>query len=89
VLWPKVGLEGSTCQAGWLARVVGRPSFLFTLTLGIGCPVHRPSLTRWQSEFKKAPIPARLAKEVGPAGPSLAQLGPGFVPHHPLVSYYL
>jgi hypothetical protein len=30
-----------------------------------------------------APTPGR------PAGPTLAPLGPGFVPHHPLMSYYL
>jgi hypothetical protein len=30
-----------------------------------------------------------LAKEVGPASPTLVRLGPGFVPHHPLVSSYL
>jgi hypothetical protein len=57
VLWPKVGLEGLTCQAGRLARVAGqparvagRPSFLAAPTLGIGCPVHQPSLTCWQSK---------------------------------------
>jgi hypothetical protein len=46
VLWPKVGPGGPTCQAGRLARVPGLPSFLGAPTLGIGCPVHRPSLTR-------------------------------------------
>jgi hypothetical protein len=35
------------------------------------------------------PAPDRPAKEVGPTDPTLAQLGPGFVPHHPLVSYSL
>jgi hypothetical protein len=35
VLWPNVGLR--------------RPSFLAAPTLGIGCPVHRPFLTHWQS----------------------------------------
>jgi hypothetical protein len=33
--------------------------------------------------------PGRPAKEVGSVGPTLSQLGPGFVPHHPLVSYSL
>jgi hypothetical protein len=36
-----------------------------------------------------APTPGQSAKEVGPASPTLARLGPGFVPHDPLVSYYL
>jgi hypothetical protein len=43
VLWPKVGLGGGggTCQADRrTARVAGRPSFMATLTLGIGYPVH-------------------------------------------------
>jgi hypothetical protein len=31
----------------------------------------------------------RPAKGVGPTGPTLARLGPGFVPRHPLVSYCL
>jgi hypothetical protein len=49
VLWPKVELRGPTCQAGRLARVVGRPCIMAAPTLGIGYPVQRPSLTRWQS----------------------------------------
>jgi hypothetical protein len=53
VLWLKVGLRGPTCQADRLARVAGRPSFLAAPTLGIGCPVHQPSLTRWQSRVWK------------------------------------
>jgi hypothetical protein len=36
-----------------------------------------------------APTPGGRAKEVDPAVPTLAWLGPGFVPCHPLVSYYL
>jgi hypothetical protein len=35
------------------------------------------------------PTPGQPAKVVGSAGPTLARLGPGFVPHHPLMSYYL
>jgi hypothetical protein len=35
------------------------------------------------------PNPGRPAKEEGPAGPTLARLGLGFVPRYPLVSYYL
>jgi hypothetical protein len=33
--------------------------------------------------------PGWLAKEVGKVGPTLAWLGPSFVPRYPLVSYYL
>jgi hypothetical protein len=36
-----------------------------------------------------APTPSQPAKEVGLAGPTLARLGLGFVPCHPLMSYYL
>jgi hypothetical protein len=49
MLWLKVVLRGATCQAGRPARVAGRPSFLAAPALGIGCPMHRPSLTHWQS----------------------------------------
>jgi hypothetical protein len=56
VLWPKVGLGGPTCQAGrparvagWPAREAGRSSLLAAPNLGIGCSMHRPSLTHWQS----------------------------------------
>jgi hypothetical protein len=36
-----------------------------------------------------APTPGRPPKEVGLADPTLARLGPGFVPRHRLMSYYL
>jgi hypothetical protein len=52
---------------------------------GIGCHVHQPSLTHGKAEFEKVPTPGRPAKEVGPARPTLAQLGPGFVPCVPHV----
>jgi hypothetical protein len=67
---------------GPLVRSVGRPSFLAAPTLGIGCPMHRPSLTCWQRRVWKG-------TNTWPVGPILAQLGPDFVPHHPLMSYYL
>jgi hypothetical protein len=38
-------------------------------------------------DFEKWPNPDRPAKGVGLADPTLAQLGPGFVPHRPLMSY--
>jgi hypothetical protein len=40
-------------------------------------------------EIEMVPTPSWPAKEVKPAIPTLARLGPGFVPHHPLMSYYL
>jgi hypothetical protein len=79
--------SGATCRAGQPARVDGRPSFLTTLTLGIGCPCTDLPWHVGKAEFEKVPTPSRPAKEVGPTGPTLAQLGLGFVPHHPLVSY--
>jgi hypothetical protein len=83
VLWPKVRLRGeATCQAGRPPTVAGHPSFMAALTLGIGYPVHRPSLTCWQSGISNG-------ANTSPAGPTLAQLGPGFLPHHPLVLYSL
>jgi hypothetical protein len=42
-----------------------------------------------KAEFENAPTLGRPAKEVGLAGPTLARLGPGFVPYHPLVWYSL
>jgi hypothetical protein len=37
--------------------------------------------------FRNAPRPGRPTKGVGPPGPTLGRLGPGLVPHRPLVSY--
>jgi hypothetical protein len=45
MLLPKVELGGPTCQADRLARVAKRPSFVAAPTVGIGYPVHQPSLT--------------------------------------------
>jgi hypothetical protein len=42
-----------------------------------------------KAKFEKAPTLGQPAKEVGPASPTLAWLGPGFVPHHPVMSYSL
>jgi hypothetical protein len=39
----------------------------------------------YETVFKNTPNPGQSAKEVGPASPTLARLGPGFVPHHTLV----
>jgi hypothetical protein len=62
-------------QLGW-------PSFMVALALGIIYPMHRPSLTRWQSGIWKG-------VNTWPTNPTLARLGLSFVPHHPLVSYSL
>jgi hypothetical protein len=43
----------------------------------------------YETVFDNMPNPGWPSKEVGLAGPTLARLGPGFVPHHPLMSYYL
>jgi hypothetical protein len=51
LLWPKVGLGGPTCKAGWPARVAKQSSFIAALSLGIGYPIHRPSLTHWQTKI--------------------------------------
>jgi hypothetical protein len=41
VLWLKIGRVRPTCQAGQPCNLVGRPSFLFALPLGIGYLEHR------------------------------------------------
>jgi hypothetical protein len=69
----------------WLASQPSRPS----PTSGITGLLHRPPLHVYETVFENTPNPDWSAKEVGPIGPTLARLGPGFVPHHPLVSYYL
>jgi hypothetical protein len=43
----------------------------------------------YETVFENTPNSGRPAKEVGPVGPTLAWLGPSFVPSHPLVSYCL
>jgi hypothetical protein len=53
VLWLKVRLGGPTCQAGRPARVIERLGFVAAPTLGIGYPVHQPSLTCWQMKIWK------------------------------------
>jgi hypothetical protein len=42
-----------------------------------------------KAKIEMTPIPSQPVKEVGSVGPTLVHLGPGFVPCHPLVSYYL
>jgi hypothetical protein len=52
------------------ARVAGHPSFMVASTLGIWYPVHRPSLTRWQSGIWKG-------ANTWSAGPHFGSVGPG------------
>jgi hypothetical protein len=75
VPWPKFRL-------GWAAKLCGSTTFptLDTLLADLSCHALKMS-------FAKTPNPGRLTKGVGPASPTLARLGPGFVPHHPLMSY--
>jgi hypothetical protein len=76
LLWVKVGLRGPTCQAGRQARVSGWPSFLAALTLDIGCPMHWPSLTHWQSGVWKG-ANTWLASQGGDADrPHFGSVGP-------------
>jgi hypothetical protein len=90
VLWPKVWLRvgplvrpGS--QLGWPDDQVSWPHWLWTLY----APCTDLPWHVGKSEFEKAPTAGWSAKEVGPTGSTLALLGMGFVPHHPLVSYSL
>jgi hypothetical protein len=77
VLWPKVGLGGPTCQASRPARVAGQPSLLAALTLGIGCPVHRPSLTHWQRGVWKGTNTWPAGQGGGAFWPHFGLVGPG------------
>jgi hypothetical protein len=89
VLWVKVALGGPlvrpTGKLGWPGSQVPWPHQVWALdTPCTDLPWHVD-----KAEFENVPTPGRLAKEVGPAGPSLARLGLSFVPHHPLMSYSL
>jgi hypothetical protein len=77
VLWPKVGLRGGTCQASPPARVAEWPSFMVVPTLGIGCPVHRPFLTRWQSRISKGSNTWPGGQGGGVGRPHFGSVGPG------------
>jgi hypothetical protein len=70
VLWLKVGLWGPNCQVGRPARVVRQASFLAAPTMGIGCSVHRPSLTCCQSGAWKG------RPHFGSIGPGLCATSP-------------
>jgi hypothetical protein len=78
-------LVRSASQLGWLGGQILWLHRLWALdTLCTDLPWHVG-----KAEFEKAPTPSRPAKEVGLCSPTLAWLGPGFVSHHPLVSYSL
>jgi hypothetical protein len=68
-----------------LVKVAGRPSFVAASTLGVTDLLWH----MYETVFENMPNPDRPTKEVGLAGPTLAQLGPGFVPQYPLVLYCL
>jgi hypothetical protein len=75
--------------ASWLYTwPVGHPTRPL-LTLGNEYLVHRPSLTSWQSRNWNGAKTWPAGQGGGVGSPTLARLGPGFVPHHPLMSYYL
>jgi hypothetical protein len=77
VLWPKVGLGGPTCHTGRLTRVAGQPRFLATLILGIGCPMHRHSLTCWQCGVSKGTNSWPAGQGGGADRPHFGSVGPG------------
>jgi hypothetical protein len=89
VLWQKMRLRGTTCQAGRPARVAERQVSWTHRLWALNAPCTDLSRHVGKAEFEKAPTPSRLAKEVGSVGPTLARLGPSFVSHHPLMSYSL
>jgi hypothetical protein len=65
---------GSGGALVWPAR---QPSYMATPTLGVGYLMHRPSLTRWQSEIWKG-TNTWLAGQGGGAGrPHFGSVGPG------------
>jgi hypothetical protein len=76
-------LVRTTGHLTWLGgQVLWRTAFLTLDTLLTDLSWHV-----LKTDFKKTPNPSQPAKGVGPVGPTLAQLGPGFVPHLSLVSY--
>jgi hypothetical protein len=72
-------------QLGWLAGQVYYPHRLWA------SPTYSTDLPRhvYETVFENTPNSGRPAKDVRSAGPTLARLGPGFVPHHLLMSYCL
>jgi hypothetical protein len=71
-------------------HVVGRPTFSTFTDFRHRRPTPlTPPWHVYETVFENMPNPSWLAKEVGSADPTLAWLGPGFVPCHPLVSYCL
>jgi hypothetical protein len=69
---------------GQLANLLSLHRLRASLTYSTNLPWHVYGMV-----FKNTPNPCRPAKEVGPASPTLARLGPSFVPRHPFVSYSL
>jgi hypothetical protein len=69
---------GGSCQASWLARVAGWPSFVAALILGIGYPVHWPPLTCWQSRIWKSANTWPADQGGGAGRPHFGLVGPRF-----------
>jgi hypothetical protein len=76
VLWLKVGLRGPTCH-GQLARVTRRLCFLAAPSLGIGCPMHQPSLTHWQSRVFRGANTWPVSQGCGSSWNHSGSVGPG------------
>jgi hypothetical protein len=73
----------------WITWMAGR-----SYTWPVGQPSPPSGITDlvwhvYEMVFDNTSNPGWLAKEVGPVGPTLSRLGPGFLPHHSLVSYCL
>jgi hypothetical protein len=88
VLWLKVGLDGLTCQAGRPASMV---KFHCRTDFGHWIPRALTFLDMLAKRNlkRRQHLASQPAKEMGLARPTLARLGMGFVPYHPLVSYSL
>jgi hypothetical protein len=84
VHWSKVGLGGAH-MLGWPGSHVSWPH----RHRALDAMCTNQTRHTGKMKFEKAPTPSRLAKKVGPTSPTLALLGSGIVPHHPLVSYSL
>jgi hypothetical protein len=75
----------------WSTWTAGRPANLLGLHRLQASPSYSTDLPWhvYETVFENTPNPGWPAKEVGPTGPTLAWLVPGFVPHHLLLSYCL
>jgi hypothetical protein len=91
VLWAKVGLGGPTCQVGRPtcqadrpSRVAGQPSFMAALTFPpriLFLPTSHDTCSKHDFIGTKT---WSTGQGVRPGGPTLDQLGPGFLPRNVL-----